>query len=66
MKANVGSIDRLIRVLVGLALIVGSLLGYLGMWGWIGIVLVVTGMFRFCPVYLPFGLNTRAKDESPL
>ena len=58
MQANVGSIDRVIRILVGLGLILASLLGAIGLWGWIGLVPLATGVFRFCPVYLPFGLNT--------
>jgi len=35
-----------------------SLLGYIGMWGWIGVIPLATGLFRFCPSYLPFGLST--------
>ena len=60
MRQNVGTVDRAIRVLAGLALIAASLLGYIGLWGWIGVVLVATGVFRFCPAYLPFGLSTCA------
>lgn len=58
MKANVGSIDRTIRILVGLALIAAALLGVIGAWGWIGLVPLATGVFRFCPAYLPFGIRT--------
>lgn len=58
MLQNVGTVDRVIRVLAGLALIAGSLLGYIGVWGWIGVVVLATGLFRFCPAYLPFGLST--------
>jgi len=60
MQQNVGTVDRTLRVLVGLALIAASVLGYIGVWGWIGVVLVATGVFRFCPAYLPFGLSTCA------
>ena len=58
MKANVGSIDRIIRILAGLGLIGATLLGLIGVWGWLGVVPLATGFFRFCPAYLPFGLNT--------
>lgn len=58
MKANVGSIDRAIRILAGLALIAATLFGVIGAWGWIGVVPLATGIFRFCPAYLPFGLRT--------
>jgi hypothetical protein len=62
MLQNVGPVDRVIRIVAGLALIAGSLSGYLGVWGWIGVVPLATGLFRFCPAYLPFGLNTCARN----
>lgn len=58
MQANVGSVDRIIRIVVGLALISATLSGSIGVWGWLGVILVATGVFRFCPAYLPFGLRT--------
>jgi hypothetical protein len=58
MLQNVGTVDRVIRILAGLALITASLLGYIGVWGWIGVVLLATGLFRFCPAYMPFGFST--------
>lgn len=58
MKANVGNIDRAVRILVGLGLITATLTGAIGVWGWLGLVPLATGLFRFCPAYLPFGLST--------
>lgn len=58
MQANVGSIDRAMRILAGLALIGATLFGVIGAWGWIGVIPLATGVFRFCPAYLPFGLRT--------
>ena len=58
MKPNVGTIDRVIRVTAGLGLIAAAALGVIGAWGYIGIVPLATGLFRFCPAYLPFGMNT--------
>jgi hypothetical protein len=58
MNANVGSVDRIIRIVAGLGLIGAALMGVIGAWGWIGVVPLATGIFRFCPAYLPFGLNT--------
>jgi hypothetical protein len=58
MKANVGSIDSIVRILIGVCLIGATLMGLIGVWGWIGVVAIGTGLFRFCPAYLPFGLNT--------
>lgn len=66
MLQNVGSVDRVIRVVAGVALIGASLFGAIGPWGWIGVVPLATGLFRFCPGYLPFGLSTcAAKAGSP-
>lgn len=58
MKANVGSVDRALRIIVGLALVVCAATGVLPVWAWIGVVPLATGVFRFCPAYLPFGLST--------
>ncbi|MGK5081576.1 YgaP family membrane protein [Janthinobacterium sp. HLX7-2] len=58
MKANVGSIDRTIRILVGACLIAATLFGVIGPWGWLGLAPLATGIFRFCPAYLPFGFRT--------
>lgn len=58
MQANVGNIDRAIRILAGLGLIAATLLGVIGAWGWIGVIPLATGMFRICPAYLPFGIRT--------
>ncbi|MBK9624792.1 MAG: DUF2892 domain-containing protein [Rhodocyclaceae bacterium] len=58
MKTNVGSIDRVIRIALGLALVAGAVSGVIGMWGWLGVIAIATGVFRFCPAYMPFGLST--------
>ncbi len=58
MVTNVGGVDRVLRIVLGVALIAATLAGTIGPWGWIGVVLLVTGFVRFCPVYLPFGFRT--------
>jgi len=58
MKANVGTIDRVLRIVAGLVLIGLAASGTVGMWGYIGVVPLLTGLFRFCPVYPLIGLNT--------
>ena len=58
MTANVGTVDRAIRIAFGLALIGATLMGWIGVWGWLGLIPIGTGVFRFCPAYLPFGLNS--------
>ncbi len=60
--ANVGGIDRLLRLVLGLALIVASLAEYIGPWGWIGLALVASAAFRFCPLYRLIGVSS---DSSP-
>ena len=66
MKPNVGTVDRVVRIVLGLALVAGAATGTIGAWGWIGVLPIATGTFRFCPAYLPFGLSTcsmKAKSE---
>ncbi|MBI5891381.1 MAG: DUF2892 domain-containing protein [Nitrosomonadales bacterium] len=58
MKINVGSIDRILRIVVGLALIGATLAGMLPVWGWIGVVPLLTGILKFCPAYAIFGMST--------
>ncbi|MFI5355180.1 MAG: DUF2892 domain-containing protein [Desulfobaccales bacterium] len=58
MKLNVGSIDRAVRVAIGL-LGIGLAVGGVSPWGWLGIVPLATGAVSFCPLYLPFGISTR-------
>ncbi len=61
MLMNVGVIDRILRVIAGLALIalaLGYVPGYETMWGWIGIVPLVTGLLGTCPLYSLLGLST--------
>jgi hypothetical protein len=62
MKCNVGKADRAIRIFAGLVLIGLAATGTIGMWGWIGIVPVLTGVFRFCPAYPLLGINTNSKS----
>ncbi|MEA2117524.1 DUF2892 domain-containing protein [Halovibrio sp. HP20-50] len=58
MKSNVGGIDKMLRILIGIILIVLTLVGTIGAWGWIGVVPLATGLFNFCPVYKLIGINT--------
>jgi hypothetical protein len=62
MKPNVGGIDRILRILAGIA-ILGAGYYFKSWWGLIGIIPLLTAVFRFCPAYLPIGLNTCAKPE---
>jgi hypothetical protein len=58
MKANVGGIDRAVRIGAGVLLVGLAATGVIGVWGWIGIVPIITGMTQRCPAYLPFGFSS--------
>ena len=57
MTANIGTVDRVVRIVVGLV-ILGLGVYYKSWWGLIGLLPIATAIVRFCPAYLPFGLNT--------
>lgn len=62
MTTNIGTLDRGLRIIFGLALI-GAALGFYGpaytsVWGWIGAVPVATALIGWCPAYTIFGINT--------
>lgn len=58
MKTNVGGIDRILRIVIGLVLVGLTLSGTIGAWGWLGLVLVATAAIGFCPLYPLLGMNT--------
>ena len=58
MRVNVGNSDRIIRIVAGLGLIALAATGTVGVWGWIGVVPLLTGVFRFCPAYTVLGIKT--------
>jgi hypothetical protein len=61
MMSNLGKKDRVIRVTVGVILIGLTLSGTIGVWGWLGLVLIVTALLSFCPVYTFLGVNSWGK-----
>jgi ABC-type branched-subunit amino acid transport system permease subunit len=68
MTANVGGIDRILRIVAGLALIVLAATGVVGAWGYLGAVVLATGVFRFCGAYTLLGVNTcplQRTEEEP-
>ena len=58
MPRNVGSIDRILRMVAGLALIALAATGTIGAWGYVGIVPLLTAFVGYCPAYGLIGLNT--------
>jgi len=63
MKTNVGTVDRVLRILAGVILITLAATQTIGVWGYIGIVPLLTGIFRFCPAYTLLGMNTCTMDK---
>lgn len=62
MKANVGGIDRILRIVLGLALL-GAGYYFKSYWGLVGFVPLFTAVLRFCPLYPLIGLNTCPFDR---
>jgi hypothetical protein len=67
LKSNVGTIDQALRLALGFLFVVLAVTGVIGLWGYVGVLLAVTGFFRFCPAYSVLGLSTcpipaKAKD----
>lgn len=62
MKANVGGIDRILRIVLGAALILWAAVLGGPVWAWIGIVPLATGLIKFCPLYPLLGMSTSPKE----
>lgn len=58
LSKNVGSIDRILRIVVGLGLLSLVFVGPQTPWGWIGIVPLLTAAISFCPLYTLIGIRT--------
>ncbi len=67
INVNIGSLDRALRILAGMALFVLGFQGYLGGLSWVGIaaggILLLTAVFSFCPIYAVLKLKTTGKAE---
>ena len=64
MKVNVGTVDRTVRIVAGLALIGLAVAGTIGPWGYIGVVPLLTGLTRVCPAYSLVGVDTCSTGKS--
>jgi hypothetical protein len=58
MPTNTGTLDRALRVIAGLALTVLAATGTLGLWAWVGVVPLATGLLGWCPAYSLLGIKT--------
>ena len=63
LKNNVGKTDRIIRVILGVLLIGNVFFALQHPIGWLGVILVVTGLAGICPVYSLLGINTKSAAE---
>ncbi len=57
MKKNVGGVDRVLRALLGVAILAAGVV-FKSYWGAVGLVPLVTALVGWCPAYLPFGIST--------
>jgi uncharacterized membrane protein len=67
MNKNVGGIDRVLRIVAGLILVALAATGTIGAWGWLGLIVLATGLFSFCGAYKLFGFSTcplKSKDAA--
>ena len=62
MNRNVVSTDRILRVVAGLILISLVFIGPKTVWGWVGLIPLITGLFRWCPAYTLVGVSTCKKQ----
>jgi len=62
MKANIGSLDRVARLVAGFAILAAGFY-FKSWWGLLGIPPVLTAVFRFCPAYVPLGMSTCPRRE---
>jgi len=62
-KHNLGMVDRVIRVVVGLILVGNVYAGLQTPIGWVGLILILTGALGICPIYALLGINTKSVGE---
>ena len=65
MKSNVGGIDRILRIVIGAVLVALATTGQVGVWGWIGLLPLATGLMGWCPPYSLLGINTCKNRNLP-
>jgi hypothetical protein len=57
-KCNVGGVDRVVRIVAGLGILSLAFVGPQTPWGYVGLVVLATGLIGWCPAYVPFGIKT--------
>jgi hypothetical protein len=66
MLRNVGGVDRMLRIFFGAMLVAVAIFSTheYAVWGWLGLIPLLTGVVRICPAYLPFGINTCKRSKA--
>jgi hypothetical protein len=62
MKWNIGTTDRILRIVAGLGIAIGGII-FESYWGLIGVAVLATAIFRVCPIYLMLGISTNKKES---
>lgn len=62
---NIGTLDRIVRIVLGIVLVALVFVGPETRWGWLGLVPLITGVVGFCPLYRLLGITTRHDDGQP-
>lgn len=65
MKTNIGNIERIIRIVVGVVLVGLAATNTVGWWGWLGLIPLATGLVGWCPPYAILGINTCSTKGKP-
>ena len=65
MTTNIGGIERILRIVIGLVLVALAATGQIGVWGWLGLVPLATGLIGWCPPYSLLGINTCKNRNLP-
>ena len=60
-QLNIGNVDRMLRILLGIVLVGLAMWGTIGWWGYVGVVPLLTGMAAFCPIYRLLGIRTTSR-----
>ena len=63
MKTNIGTIERPIRILLGLFITSLAFWGPESSWAYLGLIFVVTGLVKYCPIWHALGINTNKKVD---
>ncbi len=58
ISRNMGTVDKVARLVLGALMVVLALTGTIGVWGWLGLIFIVTAFLNFCPLYRVFGFKT--------